>query len=66
MSNLLCHVTNNEELVMEFWGSGNKKITLYPHSDFCLKIWGSKLDEMDEFLFSDGESVEGAFRWLNE
>lgn len=67
MSNLLCYVSNNDELAMEFWGVNNKKLTIYPHSNYCLKIWGSNIHiEMEDFSFQDAELVKLAFEWLNE
>lgn len=58
MSNLLCYVSNQEELVMEFWGT---------QSDYCLKVWASNIQtEMEDFSFRDAELVKLAFEWLNE
>jgi len=64
----LPHISNDENgfITMEWW-VGERKITMYPHDEVLLKVWGSStINEMSEIPLAKIEMVRDAFRWLAE
>lgn len=55
----------HNELCIEFYGI-RRKIAIYPNKDILLKVWGSRITEMEDFSLQDGDNTVKAFNWLNE
>ncbi len=65
---MLPHISSDEDgnITLEWWYK-SRKITMYPHADILLKVWGPNMEtEMSEIRLSDNAAARDAFKWLAE